>query len=110
MLPISRILFPVDFSESCAEMIPYVKLIAAKYGAEITLLHVVDPLIGIPDIGIAPPALLPQPRWLISQEAEKLESFGKEELDGFPPGGSCMRAILRCKLLLRREVKNLSLW
>lgn len=84
MLPISRILFPVDFSERCREMLPYGKLIAKKYEAEITLLHVVNPVINVPETGISPATALPVPEWLVSQQAEKLESFGREELDGFP--------------------------
>src|SRR5579875_587439 len=84
MLPISRILFPVDFSERCSEMLPYVKLIATKYKAEITLLHVINPVITVPETGIWPATALPVPDWLTSQQAEKLDSFGKEELDQLP--------------------------
>jgi nucleotide-binding universal stress UspA family protein len=84
MLPISRILFPVDFSDRCADMLPYVKIIAARYGAEITLLHVINPVVGIPNIGISPPELLPESGWLMSQQAERLECFGKDQLDGLP--------------------------
>lgn len=39
MLNISRILFPVDFSERCLEAASYVGWIARKFGAQITLLH-----------------------------------------------------------------------
>lgn len=84
MLPISRILYPVDFSERCSEMLPYVALIAKKYHSEITLLHVTNPVISVPETGIWPPTDLPLPEWLISQQAEKLDSFGRKELDGFP--------------------------
>ncbi|HEY3453817.1 MAG TPA: universal stress protein [Bryobacteraceae bacterium] len=84
MLPISRILFPVDFSDHCHEVLAYVKVFAAKYKSEIILLHVVNPLVAIPDIGILFPTALPLPEWLRSRQAEKLEFFGKEELEGFP--------------------------
>ena len=40
MLPISRILLPMDFSERCIAMLPYAQTFAAKYDAELILLHV----------------------------------------------------------------------
>ena len=40
MLPIRRILTPVDFSESSIGMVPFAQGIAARYGAELILLHV----------------------------------------------------------------------
>lgn len=40
MLPISRILLPMDFSDRCIEMLPYAKAVAAEFDAELILLHV----------------------------------------------------------------------
>jgi len=40
---ITNILFPVDFSPSCAAMGPYVKRAAAMFGARVSLIHVFDP-------------------------------------------------------------------
>jgi len=40
---ITNILFPVDFSPSCAAMGAYVKRAAAMFGARVSLLHVFDP-------------------------------------------------------------------
>lgn len=40
---IQNILFPVDFSPSCAAMAPYVKRAAAICGAHVTLVYVFDP-------------------------------------------------------------------
>ena len=40
MLPISRILLPMDFSDQCLVMLPYAQAVAAKYNAELILLHV----------------------------------------------------------------------
>ena len=40
---ITNILFPVDFSASCAAMGPYVKRAAAMFGARVSLIHVFDP-------------------------------------------------------------------
>lgn len=39
---IEKILFPVDFSPSCAAMATYVKRAAAVFGSQVTLLHVCD--------------------------------------------------------------------
>jgi nucleotide-binding universal stress UspA family protein len=43
MALITNILFPVDFSPSCAAMVPYVKRAGAIYGAKVSLIHVFDP-------------------------------------------------------------------
>jgi len=40
MFPISRILLPMDFSDQCLVMLPYAQAVAAKYNAELILLHV----------------------------------------------------------------------
>ncbi len=40
---IKKIPFPVDFSHSCVAMAEYVKRGAAVHGAEVSLIHVVDP-------------------------------------------------------------------
>jgi nucleotide-binding universal stress UspA family protein len=39
---IDRILFPVDFSPSCASMAPFVQRAATLFGSSVTLLHVCD--------------------------------------------------------------------
>jgi len=43
MTTIQKILFPVDFSPSCAAMAPFVKRSASITSAKVTLLHVVEP-------------------------------------------------------------------
>jgi nucleotide-binding universal stress UspA family protein len=40
---ITNILFPVDFSDSCIAMAPYVKRAATLFGANVSLVHVFDP-------------------------------------------------------------------
>jgi len=42
MTMIENILFPVDFSPSCAAMAAYVKRAAAIFGARVTLVHIFD--------------------------------------------------------------------
>src|SRR5271165_998927 len=39
---VQKILFPVDFSPSCAAIAAYVKRAAAIFGAEVTIVHVCD--------------------------------------------------------------------
>jgi nucleotide-binding universal stress UspA family protein len=43
MALITNILFPVDFSQSCIAMAPYVRRAATFFGATVSLIHVFDP-------------------------------------------------------------------
>jgi nucleotide-binding universal stress UspA family protein len=82
MLPISRILVPVDFSDRCLGMIPYVRALAETYGAEVTLLHVVNPFYGIPPTGISGPALIHISQSILAEKEKELERFAVSELTG----------------------------
>lgn len=97
MLPISRILVPVDFSDRCLGMMPYVRAIAEQYGSEVILLHVVDPVYviqqihrrlceghadAVPEIEISKP--LRVPRWILTERTKKLKGFGSCELQNLP--------------------------
>lgn len=84
MLPISRILVPVDFSDQSLGMIPYVKQIARNYKAEIILLHVVNPVYGIPAIEVNITTLVDLQEWVFTTQAKKLDEFATPELEGFP--------------------------
>lgn len=42
MVEIKRILFPIDFTENSAKILPYALTISEKFGATIYLLHVVE--------------------------------------------------------------------
>jgi nucleotide-binding universal stress UspA family protein len=58
MLPFRRILFPVDYSEPCRNIIPYVKEAVRHFSAELTLVHAygpgslayLQPPVGSPDL------------------------------------------------------------
>src|SRR5690242_9756388 len=39
MLPFRKILFPVDYSDSCRAIIPYVRAMVRHFSAELTLIH-----------------------------------------------------------------------
>ncbi|HEX4230836.1 MAG TPA: universal stress protein [Bryobacteraceae bacterium] len=82
MYPISRILVPVDFSDRCEQTIPYATLFAAKYNAEIVLLHVVNPVYSIPAAGGFGPLLVPLPETVIEGLGKRLESFAAGSLRG----------------------------
>jgi nucleotide-binding universal stress UspA family protein len=82
MVKFSRILLPVDFSERCLGMTHYARALAEKYDAEIILLHVVNPVFITPEIGMAPPAAIAVPQWLIAEKNKLLEEFATAELAG----------------------------
>src|SRR4051794_1115003 len=83
MLPISRILMPVDYSERCLGMIPHAKQFARHYNAEILLLHVVNPVYVVPETGISASAILSVPEWIFTTQNRKMEEFAASELRDF---------------------------
>ena len=82
MVKFSRILLPVDFSERCLGMTHYARALAEKYGSELILLHVVNPVFITPELGGAPPATIAVPQWLITEKNRLLEEFATPELAG----------------------------
>src|SRR5579862_4817959 len=44
MLPFRKILFPVDYSDPCRAVIPYVREMASRFSAELTVAHAYAPL------------------------------------------------------------------
>ena len=85
---IDRILFPVDFSPSCASMAPFVKRAATLFGASVTLLHVCDLMShnGF-ELSVRLPQEIAETHWSVAQNA--LESFLASEF----PEGSCMKVL-----------------
>lgn len=71
---ITNILFPVDFSPSCAAMAAYVKRAGALLGAKVTLLHVFDPM---SHSGLELSVRVP------SEIAEEHEEIAQKKLEGF---------------------------
>ncbi len=84
MLPIHKILVPVDFSNRCLRMIADAKALAAIYGAELTLLHVVNPMYSFPATAISGPAMVPVPASVIADRQKQLDQFAADELQGVP--------------------------
>jgi nucleotide-binding universal stress UspA family protein len=84
MLPIQKILQPVDFSEGSLRMTAYAKALALRYGAELTLLHVMNPMYSFPPTAISGPAFVPVPESVIEEHEKKLQAFAVDELQGVP--------------------------
>lgn len=82
MLPIKRILVPVDFSERCLRMIADARRLATIYSAELTLLHVVNPMYSFPATAISGPAMIPIPEAIIADRQKELDQFAAPELQG----------------------------
>jgi universal stress protein A len=59
---VRRILVPVDFSQPSQRALRFAREWAARFGSEVCLLHVLEPIPAMatfPDMGIAPPVPLP---------------------------------------------------
>jgi nucleotide-binding universal stress UspA family protein len=89
MTTIQNIMFPVDFSPSCAAMAAYVKRAAAIFGARVTLVHVFD-LYSHDGF-----QLYVRP---LSEVAEEQQNLAREKLDSFLnsefPVRECPRILL----------------
>src|SRR5947207_2296074 len=82
MLPISKLLVPVDFSERCLATLPYAAAIASGYSAELTLLHVVNPLYTVPAAGPFGPVVVSIPSTVFTDAVKHLDMFGADLLGG----------------------------
>jgi nucleotide-binding universal stress UspA family protein len=80
MVPFKRILFPVDYSDRCQFVIPYVQEMARHFSAELTLVHAYG-VGAIPYTGVA----VVNPYWgeeMREQEERELRAFVKEAFPG----------------------------
>lgn len=76
MITFKRILFPVDFSEQCVDIVPAVKAMASEFHAELELLHV----LGLPSAWFGSPE---SAAWAALISAERLREEGQIALDRF---------------------------
>lgn len=84
MLPIRRIVFPVDFSARCAGAAHFVEALAKRFNAEIAMLHIVEPadyLYGTPELGAM--GLRDFHSQRMAQSRRMLDGFLAEELKPF---------------------------
>jgi nucleotide-binding universal stress UspA family protein len=79
MTSFQHILFPVDFSEQCRRVAPFVKAFADQFHSEVTMLHVYElPLLlpGMPDT----------PTWSVMIESDEARAARRAELETFLAG------------------------
>jgi len=101
MTPLSRILVPVDFSDQSLGMLRYAKLIAERYSAEVTLLHVLSPGDAMAQANLAGSKILPAPPDFMAEANEQMATFGDYELRGVTVrrlvyAGDPVEEIVRC--------------
>jgi nucleotide-binding universal stress UspA family protein len=93
MLPFKKILFPVDYSASCAAMIPYVKDMTRHFSADLTLVHAyalrpvfvnrdIESVLVYSDLAYADPKIADEARHI---EEQRLCAFATEEFPGERP-------------------------
>jgi nucleotide-binding universal stress UspA family protein len=83
MLPLAKILVPLDFSERCSGAVRYAEALAAHSGSEIILLHVLEPLrynFATLEGGVGLSDLMEN---LDVQARQQLDAFRCEALDRF---------------------------
>jgi nucleotide-binding universal stress UspA family protein len=80
MLPFRKIVFPVDYSESCKQAVPYVEEMARRFSAEVSLVHAYGAeALAFSDLALTNPDL---PEQAHAAEVEELERFGAEMFPG----------------------------
>jgi nucleotide-binding universal stress UspA family protein len=81
MLPFHKILFPVDYSEPCQAVIPYVQEMACHFSAELTVCHAYAPLAAIAqsELLVTDPALQAKAHAL---EQDRLRQFACHNFPG----------------------------
>ena len=81
-MKIKSILFPVDFSDRCAATVPHVEAVARRFGASVTLLHMVEPL--VMPYGPIETSAFPglQPVSLVAKAEEMLDSVAGSAFEG----------------------------
>jgi nucleotide-binding universal stress UspA family protein len=75
MIPVQRILFPVDLSEQSRHAAPFVKAMARRFQAEIAMLHVID----VPVSMYGPP----EAAWGLLMSGEQFREDREAEFDVF---------------------------
>jgi nucleotide-binding universal stress UspA family protein len=79
MLPFRKILFPVDYSEPCRAVVTYVKEIAHRFSAEVTLVHAYPPIL-LPYGDLAVDPVLPED--ILGYELARMKAFALEMFPG----------------------------
>lgn len=72
MLPFQKILFPVDYSDPCEAIVPYVKDVIQHFSASLTVLHAFGPQSVPYDLALADPDALQKTQ---AMEEDRLREF-----------------------------------
>jgi nucleotide-binding universal stress UspA family protein len=81
MMPFKKVLLPVDYSESCAAMIPHVREMLQHYSADLTLVHAFGPGFSLSPGGHLVTADPAWPERMREEEEARLREFA---LTNFP--------------------------
>ena len=84
MKEFKRILFPVDFSESSAKIVPYVQTVAKKFDTEIHILFVARILDYFTGIYVPAPSITTMEKDIIDGAEKRLYEFMDEHFRAFP--------------------------
>lgn len=79
MLPFRKILFPVDYSEPCLAVVPYVREMLRHYSADLTLLHSYAPEFARWELVVTDPEF---PEKVRAAEAQRLQEFASKMFPG----------------------------
>jgi nucleotide-binding universal stress UspA family protein len=81
MLPFRKILFPVDYSDPCRAVVPYITDLLRHYSAELTLVHSYAPAAALADndIALIDPKL---PERVQADQDRRLRAFAQREFPG----------------------------
>jgi nucleotide-binding universal stress UspA family protein len=75
-----RILIPTDFSEASRKALPHAAELARRYGAELVLMHAMEPPIQPVSFGVGPVVVPPIDDALRNKVKESLEQLRREDL------------------------------
>lgn len=77
---IRRILVPLDFSDNARKALRYAEAFARQFGARLTLLHVVEPMIYPADSGFVPVETHSWEGALVKETQGRLEALARESI------------------------------
>lgn len=81
MIPFRKIIFPVDYSDACKSLVPFVKSTVERYAAELTLVHAYGPEgLSFIDLPIASPDLPEQVREF---ETVRIAEYAEKNFAGY---------------------------
>jgi len=91
MMKIKTIIVPIDFSDLSLQALPYARALAESFGADITLLHVHEPLPHMSDLAWQGTHEATRDQLEIDRVTRSLDQVVEDRLDGFP---LCVRTVV----------------